>query len=45
MKARFKYNPSPLGVYCFEVCHAYPNCDCEGHYVWEEVKKTKGDGK
>jgi len=41
MKARFKYEKNENGFWCFGVCIEYPNCNCEGHYVWEKVKKLK----
>ena len=38
MKARFKYELNEHGFRVFELCGEYPNCNCEGHYVWEKTK-------
>jgi hypothetical protein len=43
MKARFKYKPNEHGNYIFDLCKEYPNCNCDGHYVWEKKKTKEGD--
>ena len=43
MKVRFKYEPNENEFYCFTLCKEYPDCNCDGHYVWEN-KKTEEIG-
>ena len=41
MKPRFKVSTHGVLILCKE----YPNCDCEGHHIYEKNKKlnaTKG---
>lgn len=38
MKERFKIGFLGLAP-SSQICKEYPDCDCDGHYVWEENKK------
>ncbi len=43
MKGRYNYKPNEKGYWTFSICNEYPVCDCDGHYVWEENKKSKDE--
>jgi len=47
MKSRWIYIKNKHGFYNFVVCYDYPNCKCDGHFVYEKKKfthKTSKDG-
>lgn len=44
MKARLKYEKNENGFYVFNPCYDYPNCNCDGHYVWEKNKELNSKG-